>query len=382
VIVAGDGGRRQLRRALELHGASVVSARSISDASEVLDAAEALAGVIVAPSLPDGSGADLRAALAERYRDVQVVELSGDDAATVAALGLARDAGLDPDLVAARMVSDRVSALAAEWIELCRWDPMLPPEVELPLAEDLLVVVGLALADPQPLGWGPDPDVERVAERFAEAVGSLDVAIGALVCLRAVLTRALAAAVPADRLSEVLARSNMIIDRAMQVVAAETADRLEREALIDPLTGLLNRRALERDARREVGRAARYGHDFSLIVIDLDGLKKVNDTDGHLAGDISLRLLATCLLQSLRAADSAYRIGGDEFVILLPEMESAGTPAVAERIMAAGAPPFSWGSALYGRDGNDLDALIDTADQRLFETRRQMRKPTREAKRV
>jgi diguanylate cyclase (GGDEF)-like protein len=219
--------------------------------------------------------------------------------------------------------------------------------------------------------------VERVAERFGEASVSLDLAIGQLVCLRSVLTRSLSTQASAEYLPEIYERLNMIIDRAVQVVASETADRLQREALVDPLTGLLNRRALERDGRRETGRAARYGHDFSLMVIDLDGLKEVNDNEGHLAGDVHLRLLSNCLLQSLRTSDSAYRIGGDEFVILLPEMEMSGTSTVAERILAHGAPPFSWGAALYGSDGSDLESLIGVADQRLYETRRRQRKPSR-----
>jgi diguanylate cyclase (GGDEF)-like protein len=379
VIVAGDGGRRPLRRALELHGANVLSARSMGDARGLVETAQPLAGVIVAPTLPDGSGADLGAELKKRFPDLRVVELDVDDTVIVAALALPADDSLPPDLLAARYVSDHVDELVGDWIELCRWDPMLPPEVELPLAAELIAVVALAMAEPQPLGWGPDPDVERVAERFGEGSASLDLAIGQLVCLRSVLTRCLSAQVHGEALPDVLERMNMIVDRGVQVVAAETADRLQREALVDPLTGLLNRRALGRDGRRETGRAARYGHDFSLIVIDLDGLKAINDNEGHLAGDLQLRLLASCLLQSLRTSDSAYRIGGDEFVVLLPEMEASGTTAVAERILAHGAPPFSWGSALYGSDGSDLDSLIGVADQRLFETRRRLRKPTRTA---
>ena len=347
------------------------------DARGLVETAQPLAGVIVAPTLPDGLGADLEAELSKRFPELRVVELDPDDAATVASLALPNDGSQPPDLLAARFVSDHAARLAADWTELCRWDPMLPPDVDVPLAEELIGAVALAMSEPQPLGWGPDPDVERVAERFGGASANLDVSIGQLVCLRSVLTRCLATEVHADALGDVLERMNMIIDRAVQVVAAETSDRLQREALIDPLTGLLNRRALERDGRRETGRAARYGHDFSIMVIDLDGLKEVNDTDGHLAGDLQLRLLSSCLLQSLRTSDSAYRIGGDEFVLLLPEMEASGTAAVAERILGHGAPPFSWGAALYGSDGADLDSLIGMADQRLYETRRQLRKPSR-----
>ncbi|MBV9665935.1 MAG: diguanylate cyclase [Actinobacteria bacterium] len=377
VIVAGDGGRRPLKRALELHGAHVLSARSMGDARVIVETTQGVSGVLVAPSLPDGIGADLREELEKRFPAVRVVELTGDDTSTVAALHLPEDPALSPDLHAARYVSDNTGKLAADWVELCRWDPMLPPEIDVPLAEDMLAAMALAMAEPQPLGWGPDPDVERVAERFGEASSSLDIAIGQLVCLRSTLTRVLATEVSGEHLVEVLDRMHMIVDRAVQVVASETADRLQREALVDPLTGLLNRRALERDGRRETGRAARYGHDFSLMVIDLDGLKEVNDNEGHLAGDIRLRLLSSCLLQSLRTSDSAYRIGGDEFVLLLPEMETSGTATVAERIAAHGAPPFSWGAALYGADGSDLESLIGVADGRLYEARRRSRKPTR-----
>ena len=375
VIVAGDGGRRPLKRALELHGAHVLSARSMGDARTILSTTQKVAGVVVAPSLPDGLGVDLRDELEKRFPELRVVELTSDDASTVSSLYLPEDPSLSPDLHAARWVSDHTAKLTAEWLELCRWDPMLPPDVDLPLGEELIGAMALAMAEPQPLGWGPDPDVERVSERFGEASASLDVAIGELVCLRSTLTRAMALEVPAEHLVEVLERMNMIIDRAVQVVASETADRLQREALVDPLTALLNRRALERDGRRESGRAARYGHDFSVMVIDLDGLKEVNDTEGHLAGDIRLRLLSSCLLQSLRTSDSAYRIGGDEFVLLLPEMETSGTAAVAERIIAHGAPPFSWGAALYGADGSDVESLIGVADGRLYESRRRRRKP-------
>src|SRR4029079_18403710 len=126
-----------------------------------------------------------------------------------------------------------------------------------------------------------------------------------------VLRRRLAPSIPPEELPETLSRMHMIIDRALQTVATHMAVRLEHEALVDPLTGLLNRRALERDLRRERARATRYGRRFSLMVIDVDGLKTVNDTDGHLAGDLYLRSLATALGDVLRSGDEAYRIGGD-----------------------------------------------------------------------
>jgi diguanylate cyclase (GGDEF)-like protein len=151
------------------------------------------------------------------------------------------------------------------------------------------------------------------------------------------------------------------------------AGRLEQEALVDPLTGLLNRRALERDLRRERARATRYDRRFSLMVIDLDGLKKVNDTDGHLAGDLYLRALATALSDVLRSGDEAYRIGGDEFVVLLPETAEARAEVVAERVAESGAPPFSWGAATFGPDGEEPETLLSLADKRLYARRAKVR---------
>ena len=106
------------------------------------------------------------------------------------------------------------------------------------------------------------------------------------------------------------------------------------------------------------------------MVIDLDGLKRVNDTEGHAAGDAYLKALAQALRNALRIGDTAYRIGGDEFVVLLPETDEGRAKAVAQRIMAEGGPNFSWGSVTYPDDGEDLDQLIDLADKRLFDQRR------------
>ena len=162
----------------------------------------------------------------------------------------------------------------------------------------------------------------------------------------------------------------MIIDRAIGVAASRMTERLQQQAFVDALTGLLNRRALERDLRRESGRAARHHRRFSLMVLDLDGLKKVNDTEGHAAGDAHLKSMAQAMRNALRIGDTAYRIGGDEFVVLLPETEEGRAEAVAERILAEGGPNFSWGSVTYPDDGDDLDQLIDLADKRLYDERR------------
>ena len=165
-------------------------------------------------------------------------------------------------------------------------------------------------------------------------------------------------------------RLQMIIDRAIGVAASRMTERLQQQAFVDALTGLLNRRALERDLRRESGRAARHHRRFSLMVIDLDGLKKVNDTEGHAAGDAHLKSMA----QAMRNALADWRHGLPHWwrrvCCALPETEEGRAQAVAERILAEGGPQVSWGSVTYPDDGDDLDQLIDLADKRLYDERR------------
>src|SRR5437588_104756 len=93
--------------------------------------------------------------------------------------------------------------------------------------------------------------------------------------------------------------------------------------LIDAVISALSRpQPLDRDLRRELARSARYGRCFSLVLIDLDGLKAVNDQQGHPTGDLMLQRIAADLAESMRAGDGAYRIGGDEFALVLPETEA------------------------------------------------------------
>ena len=112
------------------------------------------------------------------------------------------------------------------------------------------------------------------------------------------------------------------------------ADVLQALATTDPLTGLLNRRAIERQIQVEWERARRYGFPLSLLMIDLDGLKRVNDTCGHSAGDRVLRGAAAAISCTLRASDFGGRWGGDEFVILAPHTARESARQLAERVVA------------------------------------------------
>lgn len=387
VINSDDGMQRLLRLGLEMDGIAVVEAGSLADARRLISSGDIIEvdGIVLESDLPDGDGVELVADLQKRFGGAPVALLTdpgavcrsttaiavprGDLVALSHALCLEGRSFIGDPHTAVAILRQHADAIAIDWVELCRWDPSLPPDSHPPLAVEIVTALSTALERPQPLGWGPDPEMEVIAEEFARAVGALDVAIGQLVCLREVLHRRLAPYVPPEELPETLSRMHMVIDRSLQIVATHMAGRLEQEALVDPLTGLFNRRALERDLRREKARAARYGRKFSVLVIDVDGLKLVNDTEGHLAGDLYLRSLAQSLAEVLRSGDEAYRIGGDEFVVVLPETGDARAAIVADRIEASGAPPFSWGASTFDDDGEDLEELVNVADRRLYERR-------------
>src|SRR5690242_16752346 len=107
---------------------------------------------------------------------------------------------------------------------------------------------------------------------------------------------------------------------------------LEKLAAIDPLTGISNRRQFESLARAELGRSQRYMRPLSLLMIDIDHFKQVNDRFGHEAGDRVLKFLANVLISAKRASDVVGRIGGEEFAILLPETSKEAALVIAERL--------------------------------------------------
>jgi two-component system, cell cycle response regulator len=134
-----------------------------------------------------------------------------------------------------------------------------------------------------------------------------------------------------------------VIQRA-QMVESTMADnaRLEQLAQTDPLTQILNRRALTERITAEMERALRYDSTLALLMIDLDHFKRVNDTFGHLVGDDVLRDVAQLLGDTIRGNDIVARYGGEEFLVLLPETDDAGAESFAERIRAAvEAHPFN-----------------------------------------
>jgi GGDEF domain-containing protein len=169
-------------------------------------------------------------------------------------------------------------------------------------------------------------------------------------------------------------RLGRLVDRSMLVATRAATDGLQRAAFSDPLTGCANRRGLERDLARELSRCARAELDLCVVAIDVDGLKRVNDSDGHAAGDRVLLQLVETLRRALRGLDGVYRVGGDEFIVVLPDTSPEDAAVVMGRVEQLGPPPFTWGAASVLATGDfDGAALLREADDRLYDRRRRVR---------
>jgi diguanylate cyclase (GGDEF)-like protein len=123
--------------------------------------------------------------------------------------------------------------------------------------------------------------------------------------------------------------------RRIDAAVAAEVERLAEMAITDPLTGLRNHRAFHEDVARELQRVGRTGTPLALVLLDLDDLKAVNDSQGHQAGDERLHALADAIRSTGRGADIAYRVGGDEFAVILPDARSWGALEFAQRLRAA-----------------------------------------------
>lgn len=174
---------------------------------------------------------------------------------------------------------------------------------------------------------------------------------------------------------ELLARVAVAVRERTRLEAAEST------ALTDPVTGIPNRLAFSHALAADVARAKRFEHPLSLVYVDVDGLKQVNDGDGHEAGDELLKAVARVLVTNARQIDSFARVGGDEFAVILPETEPVGATRFVDRVqeglaresyLASGAervPSCSIGIASYPDDGKEQGELCRVADSRLYEAK-------------
>jgi len=154
--------------------------------------------------------------------------------------------------------------------------------------------------------------------------------------------------------------------------------KLQISAATDSLTGLYNRRLFDEYCDKELNRAKRYGHQLAIVILDLKKLKEVNDVHGHLRGDHVLKMAAATLRSSLRASDSAFRIGGDEFVLLLPQTDAEQADTLCRRLRTQYeselapmnleiAVTLDFGVAVFPEAGEKKDELMALADRRLYD---------------
>lgn len=158
-------------------------------------------------------------------------------------------------------------------------------------------------------------------------------------------------------------------------VVALRMEVLRYDSWHDPLTSLFDRRSFDRLLEMSVARSTRYHWPFTLVVIDLDGLKQINDNQGHAAGDAALQALSERFRRVLRFGDNAARIGGDEFAVILPNTDPEDVPMLLERIGSSQlgdrpCPAFSYGVAQCPTEADDMESLFKLADSRLYEAKK------------
>lgn len=168
--------------------------------------------------------------------------------------------------------------------------------------------------------------------------------------------------------------SGVVIDITKQI---ETEENLKQMAYYDSLTNLPNRIMLRSHLKKVISRAKRKEHDITIMFLDLDGFKNINDTLGHDTGDALLKEVANRLNSGVREEDLISRIGGDEFIIVIEETHKEEVKMIAERILTNTAKPYllndqsvsvtpSIGISTYPDDGHDIETLIKNADKAMY----------------
>ena len=246
------------------------------------------------------------------------------------------------------------------------------------------VMIGVATVltggadSPAVLVWGPNLAVAAIWLGVRDSMPILGVALASLLAVglgdpgvALHLTQMQYAVFAMFMLALIVAHGGIVAARqrsALGVLAAA-----EARARQDPLTGLANRWALAEQLPIELDRAARYGHSLSLVLLDLDDFKAINDTKGHQAGDEVLVAMAKHLTSEMRRSDLAVRLGGEEFMMVLPETDEGAAVSLAERVrrrvVSSGESQgitVSIGVASYPKSAQTERSLIRAADHALY----------------
>ena len=232
------------------------------------------------------------------------------------------------------------------------------------------------------------PDRLSGARRFAELAGANDPSPARIArdaaALQALMLRKLCEEPGADRDPEGFADAaerlalavGAIQTAAVEEVTSRRSRELESQANTDTLTGLYNLRFLQRVMSQLVGYHERYEHPFAVLLLDVDGLKRINDAHGHAAGDRVLVQVAMAIRRSVRTVDTPARLGGDEFIVLAPHQSAAHAGVLANRLASAverDAGPadgptvgVSIGVVACPEHGSEGGQLMELADQAMY----------------
>lgn len=264
----------------------------------------------------------------------------------------------------------------------------LPDHRLVAAAPGIVTATIAAIADDAPLdAFAPGAALHGVIEEISARRAEAGHAIGDLVVELSELATATAEGLAGDDAAPL---EPAVLERlasafgALQAAAAEgylrqRSEQLEVLANTDPLTGLYNVRLMRAELSRMSRIHKRYKHPFSVLVMDLNGLKEINDTLGHAAGDEALRAVAAVLRATIREADAPVRIGGDEFCVLLAETGLAGALEMAERVAGAAgecrlpsgaAVGLSIGVVAAPDHGDDPDCLLELADGAMYRAKK------------
>ena len=244
------------------------------------------------------------------------------------------------------------------------------------------------------VGDGPGPAPELTPEQYERAASLAELRSGTdrsaanlardIAALQSVLMRGLREEVEsidpdiyADLVERIAEVTGTIQAAAAEELVVSRSRELETLANTDPLTGLYNVRYLQTQLRHLLGLSKRYEHPFGILLLDIDGLKRVNDSQGHQAGDRVLLQVAMSMRRSIRDVDTAARIGGDEFCVLAPDQKSGPAQTLATRLAEAidkevdtgddgPAVGVSIGVVSCPEHGEDPEELLEMADRAMY----------------
>jgi diguanylate cyclase (GGDEF)-like protein len=260
----------------------------------------------------------------------------------------------------------------------------------------LIHVVGLDPQDVEQFARETGPNVKAMVTAIGRSESRVDRGLGgewnALRAQLRVRGRVVGVMTVGTRMPRVVGASDLLFMAAVADQVAIAIDRSRQflsEARTDHLTGLANRREFERIMEREVALAERHGRKLSLMMIDVDNLKRINDRQGHASGDAALRLVAQQLQKVVRTSDICARLGGDEFGVAMPETDLRRAREVASRLraavgeagLAARSPALievSMGLTSW-RAGQDWQAAYEVVDGDLYEDKRRRKAQRSEA---